>query len=224
MVYNETNQLYLEGRLKLSTCASRLGAALFAVCALYLLPVFIDAQELSQELSIEDSAEAEVDPITAAERALPLSDGPAERVVSTPVASTLGILRVLLTLAVVAAAIYGLIFFIKRASRTNRTQDPFLKVLASTPLGANRSVHIVSAGTQAWLVGSAENGVNLIGEIGDKDILNAMLLEDSRRSAEATAGRFPDFKALLGRLGKMPEAGAPGPENIRKRSDRIKGL
>jgi flagellar protein FliO/FliZ len=130
---------------------------------------------------------------------------------------------------VVAAAIYGLVFLIKRFSRGNTAQDPFLKVLAGAPLGTNRSAHIISVGSQAWLVGAAENGVNLISEIEDKEILDAMLLEDSRRSAEAPAGgltgRFPDFRSLLRRLGMPADSGAPpGPESIRKRGERLKGL
>jgi flagellar protein FliO/FliZ len=104
-------------------------------------------------------------------------------------------------------------------------QDPFLRVLASTPLGANRSAHVISVGSQAWLVGSAESGVTLISEIQDKDILNVLLLEDSRRSAEQPAGRLPDFKSLLHRLGMPTGSGEPpGPENIRERSERLKGL
>jgi flagellar protein FliO/FliZ len=138
---------------------------------------------------------------------------------------------VILTLAVVAAAIYGLVFFIKRASRGGRNQDPFLKVLAGTSLGTNRSAHVISVGSRAWLVGAAENGINLISEIDDKDVINAMLLEDSRKSAAESAGaetpllgRFLDFKALLRRLGMPVEAGTPGPESIRKRREKLKGL
>jgi hypothetical protein len=74
-------------------------------------------------------------------------------------------------------------------------------------------------------VGAAESGVNLISEIEDKDVINTMLLEDSRKSAEAPTGPFPDFKALLQRLGMPVESGAPpGPEDIRKRGERLKGL
>jgi flagellar protein FliO/FliZ len=132
---------------------------------------------------------------------------------------------VLLTLALVAAAIYGIVFFIKRFSRGSREQDPFLKVLASTPLGSNRSAHILSVGSRAWLVGAAENGVHLISEIDEKEVLDAMLLEDSRRTAESPAGRFPDFKALLRRLGAPADSGATnGPANIRKRSERLKQM
>ena len=138
--------------------------------------------------------------------------------------SVWNIVRILITLAVVAAAIYGLVYLLKKASRGNVSQDPYLKILASTSLGAYRSAYVISVGSQAWLVGAAEKGVNLIAEIEDKDILNAMLLEDSRKAAEAPTGRFPDFKSFLRKLGVPVESAPPDPENIRKRRERIKGL
>lgn len=128
----------------------------------------------------------------------------------------------LLTLACAAAAIYGLVYWIKRVSRRAGTADPFLKVIASAPLGANRAVHIVAIGSKAWLVGAAENGVHCISEIEDKDTLNALFLEESRKSAESPAGIFPDFKTMLRRLGMPVRSGVPGAENIRRRSERLK--
>jgi flagellar protein FliO/FliZ len=167
----------------------------------------------------------ETDPIIAAEQALSLDNGASGLVQPVPAASAWGIFRVVLTLAVIAVAIYGLVFFIKRFSRGSTAQDPFLKVLAYTPLGNNRGAYILSVGSKAWLVGAAESGVRLISEIEEKEVLDAMLLEDSRRIAEAPAQPFPDFKSLLHRLGVSPDSAATaGPESIRKRSERLKGL
>jgi flagellar protein FliO/FliZ len=142
---------------------------------------------------------------------------------AAPVSSISLILRTLLVLALVAAAVYGLVFFIKRASRRKDPKDPFLKVLASAHLGFNRYAHVVSVGSRAWLVGAAEGGVNLIAEIDDRDILNAMLLDDSRKSAEGE-GPFSDFKALIRRLGIPADNSAPGADSVRRRRERLKGL
>jgi flagellar protein FliO/FliZ len=198
------------------------------VCTLCLFNLSVIVLFAQEEPSGEETLVQEipaVDPIIAREQALSLGDNGAGAAAAPPAASALGIFRVILTLAVVAAAIYGLVFFIKRSARGGANQDPFLKILANAPLGANRGVYIVAVGSKAWLVGAAESGVSLISEIEDKDVLNAMLLEDSRKSAEAPTGRFPDFKSLLQRLGMPMEPGAPpGPEDIRKRRERLKGL
>ena len=214
------------GELKLPVDALCVLFATLIVCVLLLVPFGAFAQETpsSETQELEFTAGQTTDPITAAELALPLGEDGTGVAQPVPAVSVLSIFRVILTLAVVAVAIYGIVYFIKRAWRGTATQDPFLKILASTTLGQNRSAHIISVGSRAWLVGAAENGVHLISEIEDKDILNAMFLEDSRKSAEAPTGPLPDFKAMLRKLGMPVESETPSPENIRQRSERLKGL
>jgi flagellar protein FliO/FliZ len=197
-----------------------------------IFPVtIVSAQDESSVQTLDPQTPAPVeDPIRTAEQSLTLGGGDAGTTMPASGVSVFGIFRILLTLAVVAAAIYGLVYFLKfrRASRAKAELDPFLKILAGVPLGASRSVHVVSVGPQAWLVGSAENGVTLISEISDKDTINAMLLEDSRRIAApaggGTGGPMLDFKAILERLGFSAKPENSGPDQIRKRSERLKGL
>jgi flagellar protein FliO/FliZ len=161
---------------------------------------------------------------TIAEQAIVFGDDATGTTVAAPTTSAFGVFKLVLTLALVALAIYGVAFLFKKAARGGRaSSDPFLKVLASAHVGVNRGVHVVSLGSQAWLVGSAEHGVNLIGEITDKETVDAMLLEDSRRSAEMP-GRLPDFKSMLRKLGMQTAPDSPTPDDIRKRSERLKGI
>jgi flagellar protein FliO/FliZ len=132
--------------------------------------------------------------------------------------------RMILVLALVAAAIYGIVFLFKRSSKQTSADDPFLKILANAHLASNRYVHVVSVGNKAWLVGSSDGGVNVIGEIDDKDVINAMLLEESKKSAAEVTGRFPDFLGLLRRMGTPAGNRNHGADEIRKRRERLKGL
>ena len=181
------------------------------------LIVFIPA------ISAQEEPSQAQDTLRAAERTLTLEEN------STSAAPSGGpsiwtVVRMVLTLALAAAAVYGVVFFVRRSSKQTVNNDPFLKILASAHLGSNRHAHIVAVGGKAWLLGSSDGGVNLIGEIEDKDVLNAMLLEDSRKSASVTQGRFPDFLAILRRLGAPAETRIPGVEDIRKRRERLKRL
>jgi flagellar protein FliO/FliZ len=133
-------------------------------------------------------------------------------------------IRMILVLALAAAAIYGVVFFIKRSSKPAAANDPFLKILASSHLGSNRYAHIVSVGGKAWLLGSSDGGVNLIGEIDDQDVINAMILEDSKKIAETQTGRFPDFISMLRKLGVNAESRIHGAADIRRHRERLKGL
>jgi len=197
--------------------------ALFITLFIGHIFVLSNVNVLAQETNELDAPV--VDAHTLAEQAIVFAEGTPGIGVPAPVTSPFGIFRVVLTLALVAAAIYGVVFLLKKASRGGRmTQDPFLKVLAAVPIGTSRSIHVVTLGSQAWLIGSAEHGVNLISEITDKETLDAMLLEDSRKSAEFPAGKLPDFRSMLRRFGMPADSSSPSPENIRKRSDRLKGI
>ena len=133
------------------------------------------------------------------------------------------ILRMVLALALAAAAIYGVVFFLKRISKPPEQKDPYLKVLAGVHLGANRFVHIVAVGSKAWLLGASEGGVSLISEIDDTETIDALLLEASKKSTET--GKVHDFASILSRLtgggSQTPDINA---DNVRKRRERLRGL
>ena len=175
-----------------------------------------------QYVSAQEEAPAAEDPLRAAERTYTFGETD-----ETPAAQTGSavwpVIRMILVLAFTAAAIYGVVYFIKRSSKQAVSKSPFLKILATAHLGVNRYAHIVSVGSKAWLLGSSDGGVNLIGEVEDKEIIDAMLLEESKNSAEPQ-GRFPDFISMLRRFGLPAQAGTPGADDIRKRRERLKGL
>ncbi|MDR0463968.1 MAG: flagellar biosynthetic protein FliO [Treponema sp.] len=178
-----------------------------------------------QTISAQDTlsgGQAE-DPLRAAEQGLLFGEEAAPSAAPSGV-DTWAIVRMILVLVLAAAAIYGVVFLFKRASKQAPNNDPFLKILANAHLGSNRYVHVVAVGSKTWLLGSCEGGVTPIGEIDDPDIINAMLLEDSRKAAETSQGRFPDFMALLRRAGVSAKTNAPGADEIRKRRERLKGL
>jgi flagellar protein FliO/FliZ len=157
--------------------------------------------------------------------------GEAEQGISPPpVSSGFVVFRTVLTLALAAAAVYGVVFFIRRSFRPRERRNSYLKVLTSAHLGSNRFVHVVNLGNQAWLVGSGEGGVSCIAEVEDRETLDALLLEDSQRQAES-GKRIPDFRTLFHRFG-----GGGGPEDdvsrgsgysadsVRKNRERLRGL
>ena len=184
------------------------------------IPVISAQEEQSSlpEISVEQR-------IRAQEQAFTFGDD--NFVVTSPAGpSVWSIIRMILVLILVAVSVYGVVFLFRKAARPAPSTDPFLKVLANVHLGTNRYAHIVSVGSKAWLVGASENGVSLISEIEDKEIIDAMLLEDSRKSGQGGGG-FPDFISLLRRVGiraQSQEEAPAGAEDIRKRRERLQGL
>lgn len=138
-------------------------------------------------------------PATAAavdETTLAIADAPPPGTVSAT--SSIGpyFLRMMLVLGLVIAAIYGLYALLRRSSRPKAADDSYLRVLAATSLAAGRSLHVVSLGDKAWLVGSTDTSVALISEIQDKELIDALAL----RAAEAPQTPRKDFASMLTEL------------------------
>jgi flagellar protein FliO/FliZ len=121
-----------------------------------------------------------------------------------------GLVRTFVGLAIVLAVIYGLYWVLKqvKASRETAASGNGLQSLASVPLGANRSMHLVRAGQELVLVGVSEQAVVPIRIYGEAEARAAGLLVEAApdedgdvpvaKTAPPTPGAFA--RDLLNRL------------------------
>jgi len=109
------------------------------------------------------------------------------------------LVRTIVGLAVVIGVIYGVTWVLRqvKASREDTASGNGLAPIASLPLGPNRALHLVRAGSEVVLVGAGEHGVvpirtyselearelGLIGEDADAD--------DAPRPRGGGGGGFP---------------------------------
>jgi flagellar protein FliO/FliZ len=89
-----------------------------------------------------------------------------------------GLVRTFVGLAIVLAVIYGLYWVLKqvKASRETATSGHGLQSVASVPLGAGRSMHLVRTGRELILVGVSEHSVVPIRSYGEAEAQAAGLL------------------------------------------------
>lgn len=131
------------------------------------------------------------------------------------------VLRMILVLGLVIAAIYGLYALLKRSSRPTNSYDSYLRVLATTKLGVGRSLHVVSLGDKAWLIGSTDTSVGLISEIDDKELIDALALREAQ-SPQTPRKDFTSILAdLLGRKGPKSNASVSN-DFFNRQKDRLK--
>jgi flagellar protein FliO/FliZ len=110
-----------------------------------------------------------------------------------------GLVRTIVGLAIVIGVIYGLYWVLKqvRAAREDTASGDGLKTLATLPLGANRSIHLVRAGQEIVLVGAGEHGVTPIRTYSEAEARALGLLADEVEAEPAAdeprrAGSFLD--------------------------------
>jgi flagellar protein FliO/FliZ len=147
-----------------------------------------------------------------------------EAIAAPQTISGFAMLRVVLILALSAAAIYGVVFFFKRLAKPQEQANPYLKVLARAPLGTGNAVAVVAVGTRAYLVGAADGGVSLIAEIEDQETVDAMLLDNSRNGQGTGGSKLLNFSSLLRRLGAGESGKRPGAADLRARRERLNKL
>jgi flagellar protein FliO/FliZ len=89
--------------------------------------------------------------------------------------------RTFIGLAVVVAVIYGLTWVLRqmKASKEERHHGMGLSTEASMPLGPGRSVHLIRAGRELVLVGSAEHGIVPIRTYTEDEARDLGLLADA---------------------------------------------
>jgi flagellar protein FliO/FliZ len=117
--------------------------------------------------------------------------------------------RTLIGLAVVVAVIYGLAWVMRqmKASKEERSVGVGLSTEASMPLGPGRSVHLIRAGRELVLVGSAEHGIVPIRTYSEDEARSLGLLAPAQLESgdvidghATVAGSKSPFVELLDRL------------------------
>jgi len=104
------------------------------------------------------------------------------------------LVRIILVLALVCFAIYAIVHFLKKSTGINVGNEPYLKCVASLSLSPNKSIQVITLGQKGYLVGITEQAINLISEVTDAELVDAMNLQADKKNP-VPSGSFP---ALLG--------------------------
>ncbi|UTC75192.1 flagellar biosynthetic protein FliO [Treponema sp. OMZ 792] len=103
------------------------------------------------------------------------------------------LLRVLISLVIVCILAYVVLKFLKKSSLSFSSDSPYLKSVASINLAQGKSIHVVTLGEKAYLVGVTDSSINMIGEVEDKTLVDTMNLDAERRSSSPKQ----DFASML---------------------------
>ncbi|MBN2051529.1 MAG: flagellar biosynthetic protein FliO [Spirochaetales bacterium] len=110
------------------------------------------------------------------------------------------IIRMILILACVVAAIYGVFYIVKKAGGPRFQNNELIKIHAGQALSNNASVHLVEVGRQLFLIGSGEHGARLIATLEDKETVDEIHL----RVAAGGSAAKKSFQEVLSGLFHRP--------------------
>jgi flagellar protein FliO/FliZ len=143
---------------------------------------------------------------------------------SLSVFSAWDFIRMVLILAAVIGAIYGIFYLLRRSGNPKFQETRLIRVLSSKTLTGARALHLVEVGNQIFLVGTSENAVNLVSEILDKETVDGLKLQ----AANVDGAERRNFASLLGQAfgksaGKQKVAADPM-AFLRQQRQRVRNL
>jgi flagellar protein FliO/FliZ len=135
-----------------------------------------------------------------------------------------GLARTFIGLAVVVAVIYGLTWVLRQMKKSSSTAGPEgtgLSNEATLPLGPNRSVHLIRAGRELVLVGSAEHGIVPIRTYTEDEALDLGLIEQRQlRVGDIVEGDATEVAQLETASAKMRFLVSGTLDKLRERTAR----
>ena len=103
------------------------------------------------------------------------------------------LLQVLVSLIIVCILAYVVLKFLKKSSLSFSSDSPYLKSVASINIAQGKSIHVITLGEKAYIVGVTDASINMIGEVEDKTLVDTMNLDAERRSSSPKQ----DFASML---------------------------
>ena len=85
----------------------------------------------------------------------------------------------------------------KKGINPDANDDPFLRQVSSVSLGNGKSVQVVTLIDNAYILGVSDSSVNLIGELKDKELIEAMNLYADKKEKTKKARNFEDVLAIF---------------------------
>jgi flagellar protein FliO/FliZ len=133
-----------------------------------------------------------------------------------------GLARTFIGLAVVVAVIYGVAWVLKQMKSVKEEQASGrgLSTAASLPLGQGRSLHLIRAGRELILVGSAEHGVVPIRTYTEQEALDLGLIGEDDDDLDGGVGPTHPERGRRRPTSGLAGLGANVVDAIRRRTAR----
>lgn len=109
-----------------------------------------------------------------------------------PASSTGTYVKMIFFLILIIAAIYSVMWFFKKKANPQGDDDSFLRRVSTLPLSAGKSVEIVTLVDKAYILGVTDNNVNLIDELDDKELIEALNLNYDKNKNVKKPMNFAD--------------------------------
>lgn len=117
-----------------------------------------------------------------------------------PVSSVSGFwvfVRMIFVLLIIVGIIYFIFRLLKKSAEPGKDEDPFLRKVSSITLSPGKSVQVVTLLDKAYILGVADDSINLIDQVNDIELINAMNLYADKTSENIKPKNFQEILTLF---------------------------
>ena len=107
------------------------------------------------------------------------------------------IIKMVVVLALVIAALYGIMLFFKKKNNPAQSDDDFLRRVSTLNLSPGKSVEIVTLVDRGFILGVTDSNINLIAEIDDKEMISALNLNFDKKQNIKKPMNFSDVLQMF---------------------------
>jgi flagellar protein FliO/FliZ len=182
----------------------------------FIFPLNIFSQDANNNLKQEQSVSQESD-ITLdtpeSEVALNFDNNETQ---FEPVSSVSGFwifIRMIFVLIIIVGIIYFIFRLIKKSAEPGKDEDPFLRKVSSITLSPGKSVQVVTLLDKAYILGVGDDSINLIDQVNDLELINAMNLYADKSSENIKPKNFQEILNLF-----MPNGNTSNQKSESKKS------
>ena len=167
--------------------------SLFLIIVLLFVNNFVFSQNTSTEKSFENDTSYFAETTVT-------DDSATTSTYKAP--STAGmIIKMIVVLALVVAALYGIMRFFKHKNNAVQSDDDFMRRVSTLNFAPGKSVEIVTLVDRCFMLGVTDSNINLIAEITDKEMISALNLNFDKKQNTKKPMNFNDVLEMF-----MPNA------------------
>lgn len=101
--------------------------------------------------------------------------------------------KMILVLIIVILIIYGLSRLFKKFTVQSNNEDPFLRVVSEVKLAPGKTVNVITLLNKAYIIGVTDGAINVIGQVEDEELINAMNLHSDQKSKTEKPRSFAEI-------------------------------
>ncbi len=187
------------------------------------------AQDTMQQETVSENTPVQNSAHSIDETAISLTEIASAAPSVSPVSTLWLFIRMILVLAVVVGCIYAVLWLFKRSGQTPEREEPFLRQVSSVSLGNGKSAQVITLIDRAYIIGVSDASVNLLAEITDKELVDAMNLYSDEHKHTKKPRSFSDILDIFmqngqgGKDGVFSTSGTKLSDMLKRQRERING-